>query len=81
MVRTTLYADYAAIFVKTIKNDINFLASTLEKFSDATGLVMNCAKSQVVQLVVMESTLMTFCKSSRPLESTSKCVTLAFRYR
>ena len=50
MIRTSLYADDAAIFVVPNKNDINFLASTLNHFGEVTGLVTNCAKSQVAPI-------------------------------
>jgi hypothetical protein len=41
MIRTSLYADDAAIFMAPIKRDINFLASMLHHFDDVTGLVTN----------------------------------------
>jgi hypothetical protein len=41
MIRTSLYADDAAIFMAPIKRDINFLASMLHHFGDVTGLVTN----------------------------------------
>jgi hypothetical protein len=41
MVCTSLYADDAAIFMAPIKDDINFLASTLHHFGDITGLITN----------------------------------------
>jgi hypothetical protein len=47
MVRTLLYADDASIFMAPIKDDINFLASSLHHFGNVTGLVTNCTKSQV----------------------------------
>ena len=50
MIRTSLYADDAAIFVTPNKDDINFLSSTLENFGNVTGLVTNCAKSQVAPI-------------------------------
>jgi hypothetical protein len=46
-IRTSLYADDAAIFMAPFKEDINFLASILDRFGEVTGLVTNCAKSQV----------------------------------
>src|SRR6266540_6151832 len=49
-IRTSLYADDAAIFMAPIKEDIDFLATTLERFGDVTGLVTNCAKSQVATI-------------------------------
>ena len=49
-IRASLYADDAAIFVSPIKNDIQFLASTLASFGDVTGLVTNCAKSLVAPI-------------------------------
>jgi mannosylglycoprotein endo-beta-mannosidase len=49
-VRTSLYADDAAFFVKPIKSDIIFLAKTLDHFGEVTGLVTNCAKGQVAPI-------------------------------
>jgi hypothetical protein len=43
-IRTSLFADDAAIFVTPNKNDIDFLAATLHHFGDVTGLLTNCAK-------------------------------------
>jgi hypothetical protein len=50
MVCTSLYADDAAIFMAPIKDDINFLATTLHHFGDVTSLVTNCTKSQVAPI-------------------------------
>ena len=49
-IRTSLYADDAAIFVAPIKDDIDFLASTLDHFGMVTGLVTNCNKSHVAAI-------------------------------
>ena len=49
-IRTSLYADDAAIFVAPKKEDIDFLANTLTHFGDVTGLVTNCNKSQVAPI-------------------------------
>jgi hypothetical protein len=49
-IRTSFYADDAAIFVAPIKEDIKFLVSILADFGDVTGLVTNCAKSQVAAI-------------------------------
>ena len=60
----SLYADDAAIFVKPIKEDIQFLASTLANFGEVTGLVTNCAKSHVAPIrcndVALDDILMSF---------------------
>jgi hypothetical protein len=50
MVRTSLYANAATIFMAPNKDDINFLASTLHHFGDVTDLVTNCTKSQVAPI-------------------------------
>jgi hypothetical protein len=50
MIRTSLYADDAAIFMAPNKDDIDFLASTLLQIGDVTGLVTNCTKSQVAPI-------------------------------
>jgi hypothetical protein len=50
VVCTSLYADDAAIFMAPIKDDINFLATTLHHFGDVTSLVTNCTKSQVAPI-------------------------------
>jgi hypothetical protein len=49
-IRTSLYADDAAIFVAPIKEDITFLVTTLERFDSVTGLVTNCMNSQVAPI-------------------------------
>ena len=49
-IRASLYANDAAIFVAPIKEDIQFLASTLNSFGDVTGLVTNCNKSLVAPI-------------------------------
>jgi hypothetical protein len=48
--RASLYADDAAIFVKPIKEDVSFFASTLDAFGEVTGLVTNCNKSLVAPI-------------------------------
>ena len=45
--RVSLYADDAAIFLVPNANDISNLASTLQCFGEATGLVTNISKSSV----------------------------------
>ena len=49
-IRTSLFADDAAIFVAPKKEDIDFLVSTLQRFGTVTGLVTNCNKSQVAPI-------------------------------
>lgn len=44
-IRASLCVDDAGIFVGPLKDDTNFLASTLSSFGDVTGLVTNCSKS------------------------------------
>jgi predicted metal-dependent HD superfamily phosphohydrolase len=48
--RTSLYADDAAIFVAPAKRDIQNLSSILAHFGEATGLVTNFQKSLVVPI-------------------------------
>lgn len=48
--RTSLYADDAAVFVAPIKEDIINLASILEGFGEVTGLCTNFHKSSVVPI-------------------------------
>jgi hypothetical protein len=50
IVRTSLYADDAAIFVKPVKSDITNLAAILNIFGDVTGLCTNFQKSSVVPI-------------------------------
>jgi hypothetical protein len=50
MIRTSLYADDAAIFMVPNKDDINYLSSILQQFGDVTGLVTNCIKSHVAAI-------------------------------
>ncbi|XP_020163380.1 uncharacterized protein [Aegilops tauschii subsp. strangulata] len=56
--------DAAAIFVKPIKEDIEFLASTLANFREAADLVTNCAKSHVAAIccdgIDLDDILMSF---------------------
>jgi mannosylglycoprotein endo-beta-mannosidase len=50
IIRTSLYADDAAIFVAPIKHDIQNLALILESFGVVTGLCTNFSKSSVVPI-------------------------------
>ena len=50
MVRTSLYADDAAVFMAPIKSDIDNLATILKGFGDVTGLCTNFHKSSVVPI-------------------------------
>ena len=49
MLRTSLYADDAAVFLALIKKDVDNLASTLKGFGEVTGLCTNFQKSSVVK--------------------------------
>ena len=49
-IRTSLYADDAAIFVKPTRGDVQFLASSLAAFGEVTGLHTNCTKSLVAPI-------------------------------
>jgi hypothetical protein len=48
--RTSLYADDAAVFVAPIKSDIQNLAGILERFGEVTGLCTNFLKSSVAPI-------------------------------
>jgi hypothetical protein len=48
--RTSMYADETAIFIKPTRNDVAALADLLNKFGDATGLKANFQKSTVVPI-------------------------------
>jgi hypothetical protein len=48
--RTSLYADDAAIFIALVKRDIQYLSSILANFGEATGLVTNFQKSSVIPI-------------------------------
>ena len=50
MVRTSLYADDAAVFMAPIKSDIDNLATILKGFGGVTGLCTNFHKSSVVPI-------------------------------
>lgn len=50
MVRTSLYADDAAVFVTPIKRDIDQLVAILKGFGEVTGLCTNFHKSSVVPI-------------------------------
>ena len=50
MVRTSLYADDAAVFVAPIKSDVDNLATILRGFGDVTGLCTNFHKSSMVPI-------------------------------
>jgi hypothetical protein len=50
MIRTSLFVDDAAIFLSPKKDDVNFLASTLQMFGEVNGLVTNCLRSQVAPI-------------------------------
>jgi hypothetical protein len=50
ILRTSLYADDAAVFVAPFKEDIQNFASILEGFGNVTGLCTNFQKSSVVPI-------------------------------
>ncbi|KAK1668555.1 hypothetical protein QYE76_056714 [Lolium multiflorum] len=50
ILRTSLYADDAAVFVAPFKEDIQNLANILGNFGDATGLCTNFQKSAVAPI-------------------------------
>ena len=50
MMRTSLYADDAAIFMAPIKQDIDNLSVILRGFGEVTGLCTNFRKSSVVPI-------------------------------
>lgn len=49
-VRTSLYTDNAAVFVKPIKDDVANLATILKGFEEVIGLCTNFQKSSVVPI-------------------------------
>lgn len=50
LLRTSLYADDAAIFMAPIKRDIDHLSNILRLFGDVTGLATNFHKSSVIPI-------------------------------
>jgi mannosylglycoprotein endo-beta-mannosidase len=50
ILRTSIYADDAAVFVAPIKSDIANLAAILQNFGEVTGLCTNFGKSSVVPI-------------------------------
>ena len=50
VVRTSMYADDKAIFVKPYKRDVTTLAEILAKFGDVTWLKTNVEKSSVIAI-------------------------------
>ena len=50
MVRTSLYADDAAVFLAPIKKDIDDFSAILRGFGEVTGLCTNFHKSSVVPI-------------------------------
>ncbi len=48
--RTSMYADDAAIFVNPTRGDVQALTEILQRFGTATGLVTNFQKSQVAAI-------------------------------
>ena len=50
IIRTSLYADDAAVFVAPIREDIRNLADILEGFGEVTGMHTNFHKSSVVPI-------------------------------
>ena len=50
IVRTSLYADDAAIFVAPYKEDLRTIAEILEGFGEVTGLVTNIHKSMAAPI-------------------------------
>jgi hypothetical protein len=50
VMRTSLYADDAAIFLEPLKEDIHNLSSILDHFGEVSGLVTNFQKSMVIPI-------------------------------
>ena len=50
VIRTSMYADNMAIFVKPYKRDVTTLAEILAKFGDVTWLKTNVEKSSVIAI-------------------------------
>ena len=50
VIRTSMYVDNTAIFVKPYKRDATTLAEILAKFRDVTGLKTNVEKSSVIPI-------------------------------
>jgi mannosylglycoprotein endo-beta-mannosidase len=50
VLRTSLYADDAAVFVAPIKNDVRNLACILQRFGEVIGLCTNFTKSSVAAI-------------------------------
>ena len=50
MLRTSLYADDATVFLAPIKKDVDNLANILKGFGEVTGLCTNFQKSSVVPI-------------------------------
>lgn len=50
LIRTSLYADDAAVFMAPIKRDINNLFGIVQCFGDTTNLATNFQKSSVVPI-------------------------------
>ena len=50
MMRTSLYADDAAVFLAPIKRDVDNLANILRGFGEVTGLCTNFNKSSFVPI-------------------------------
>jgi hypothetical protein len=51
ILRTSLYADDAAVFVAPIKSDVQNLAAILNNFGEVTGLCTNFLKSSVMPML------------------------------
>jgi hypothetical protein len=50
ILRTSIYADDAAVFVAPIKQDVHILATILQRFGNVTGLCTNFVKSSVIPI-------------------------------
>ena len=50
VIRASLYADDAAVFLAPIKSEVNFFAETLACFGEVTVLITNCSKSMVAPI-------------------------------
>ena len=80
-IRASLYADDAAIFFAPIKEDIQFLASTLSAFGDVTWLITNCNKSLVAPIRCANIDLDDILQAFPAVQTSFPCDTLAFPYR
>ena len=78
--RTSLYADDAALFVRPKVDDLITVRQLLQTFGDATGLHTNLHKSEIYRISLMNWSWMVLQQTFLPTVLLFHAITLDCRY-